>query len=89
MHLKDTEIVADQAAIAGVLDSRPFADPAHRGWVFRTAGAIHDRAWWTAFVDELRAAGYDDALSIENEDVLQSPVEGVEEAAALILPMLA
>jgi len=27
-------------------------------------------------------------LSIENEDVLQPPVEGVEEAAALILPML-
>ena len=33
--------------------------------------------------------GYDDALSIENEDVLQSPVEGVEEAAAFMRPILA
>jgi sugar phosphate isomerase/epimerase len=40
-------------------------------------------------VAALREVGYDDALSIENEDVLQSPVEGVEEAAAVILPMLA
>ena len=88
VHLKDTEIVADQAAIAGVLDSRPFADPGHRGWVFRTAGAIHDRAWWTAFVDELRAAGYDDALSIENEDAGLPPEASVEKAAALMRPII-
>jgi sugar phosphate isomerase/epimerase len=88
VHLKDTEIVADQAAIAGVLDSRPFADPKHRGWVFRTAGATHDRAWWTSFVDELRAAGYDDALSIENEDAGLPPEASVEKAADFMRPII-
>jgi sugar phosphate isomerase/epimerase len=89
VHLKDTALVPDQVALAGVLDSRPFANPAERAWIFRTVGRSHDRAWWASFVAALREVGYDDALSIENEDVLQSPVEGVEEAAALILPMLA
>ena len=88
VHLKDTEIVAEQVALAGVLDSRPFADPARRGWVFRSAGAIHDRAWWTAFVDALRGAGYDDALSIENEDASLPPEASVEAAARFIGPII-
>jgi sugar phosphate isomerase/epimerase len=88
VHLKDTEIVADQVATAGVLDGRPFADPTRRGWVFRTAGAIHDRAWWMAFVDALRAVGYDDALSIENEDAGLPPEAAVERAAAFMQPII-
>jgi len=88
VHLKDTEIVADQVATAGVLDARPFADPTRRGWVFRTAGAIHDRAWWMAFVDALRAVGYDDALSIENEDAGLPPEASVERAAAFMQPLI-
>jgi sugar phosphate isomerase/epimerase len=88
VHLKDTEVVPDQVALAGVLDSRPFTNPAERAWIFRTVGRSHDRAWWASFIGALRDAGYDDVLSIENEDILQPPVEGVEEAAALILPLL-
>jgi sugar phosphate isomerase/epimerase len=88
VHLKDTEVVPDQVALAGVLDSRPFENPAERAWIFRTVGRSHDRAWWASFIGALRDAGYDDVLSIENEDILQPPVEGVEEAAALILPLL-
>jgi len=88
VHLKDTEIVADEVATAGVLDARPFADPTRRGWVFRTAGAIHDRAWWMAFVDALRAVGYDDALSIENEDAGLPPEASVERAAAFMQPII-
>ena len=89
VHLKDTQLVPDQVALAGVLDSRPFENPAERAWIFRTIGRSHDRAWWASFVAALRETGYDDALSIENEDVLQPAAEGVEEAAALILPLLA
>ena len=84
VHLKDTQIQPEQVALAGVLDTRPFADPANRAWVFRTIGRSHDRAWWSTFIDALRAVGYDDVLSIENEDIAQPAVEGVEEAAALI-----
>jgi sugar phosphate isomerase/epimerase len=89
VHLKDTEIVEDQAALAGVLDARPFSDPARRAWVFRTAGAVHDRSWWAAFVGALREAGYDDALSIENEDAGLPPEASVEQAAAMMRSVLA
>ena len=46
----------------------------------------HDRAWRTAFVEALRSDGYDRVLSIEDE--AQPAEEGVEEAAALMLPIL-
>ena len=89
VHLKDTQVVAEQAALAGVLDSRPFDDVTQRAWVFRTIGRVHGPDWWSSFVHELNAVGYDGALSIENEDASQTHVEGVEEAAAFILPILA
>ncbi len=88
VHLKDTQVIPEQVAVAGILDGRPFADPEARAWVFRTIGRVHGPDFWTAFVAELRAVGYDDTLSIENEDPFQSPVEGVEEAAAFILPLI-
>ena len=88
VHLKDTQLVPDQVAIAGVLDQRPFADPTQRAWVFRTVGRAHDRAFWTAFIGALRTARYHDVLSIENEDRSQPPEEGVREAAAFITPLL-
>jgi sugar phosphate isomerase/epimerase len=75
-------------ALAGVLDSRSFADPARRGWVFRSAGSVHDRDWWAEFVDALREVGYDDALSIENEDASLPPEASVEAAARFIRPLL-
>ena len=36
VHLKDTQVVADRVALAGVLDQRPFDEPSQRAWVFRT-----------------------------------------------------
>jgi sugar phosphate isomerase/epimerase len=88
VHLKDTQIVPDQVAIAGVLDQRPFENPAERAWIFRTIGRSHDQGFWSSFVRELRSVGYDDTLSIENEDVTQPAVEGVVEAAAFMNAIL-
>jgi sugar phosphate isomerase/epimerase len=88
VHVKDTEIVADQAAVAGVLDQRSFDDPSRRAWVFRTPGAVHDRTWWTAFVAALREVGYDDALAIENEDPHLPAEAAVEEAARFLRPII-
>jgi sugar phosphate isomerase/epimerase len=81
VHLKDTEIVPDQVAIAGVLDQRPFDDPTNRAWVFRTTGSIHGAEFWSAFVTALREVGYDDVLAIENEDARLPPETAVREAA--------
>lgn len=81
VHLKDTEVVPEQVAIAGVLDQRPFDDPSNRAWVFRTVGTVHGREFWSAFVSALREVGYDDVLSIENEDARLRPESAVEDAA--------
>lgn len=89
VHLKDTEVVPEQVALAGVLDQRPFQDPAQRAWRFRTVGRAHGAESWAAFLAALRAAGYDGMLSIENEDVTQPALAGVEEAAAFMLPLIA
>jgi sugar phosphate isomerase/epimerase len=89
VHLKDTQIVPGQVALAGVLDQRSFDDPSQRAWVFRTIGRGHDAAFWAAFVGALRDAGYDDVVSIENEDVRQPAREGVVEAARFMRPLLA
>jgi len=89
VHLKDTEVIADQVALAGVLDQRPFEDAANRAWVFRTVGSVHGHAFWAAFVAALREVGYDDALAIENEDASVTPQEGVEMGAAFMRPLLA
>jgi len=89
VHLKDTEIRPDQVALAGVLDARPFEVPAERAWTFRTVGRVHSAAWWSAFVGALRTAGYDDSLSIEQEDPYSTQEAGVREAAAFTANLLA
>jgi sugar phosphate isomerase/epimerase len=89
VHLKDTQIVRDQVAVAGVLDQRPFDDPSQRAWLFRTVGSVHDRDWWSAFVAALRDVGYDDVLSIENEDAGLGREAAVEAAALFMRPILA
>jgi sugar phosphate isomerase/epimerase len=89
VHLKDTELVPDQVAIAGVLDQRPFDHPADRAWVFRAVGSVRGPAFWSAFIAALESVGYDDVLSIENEDVSLSSQAGVEQAAAFMRPLLA
>ena len=89
VHLKDTELIPEQVALAGVLDQRPFDDPSRRAWVFRTVGRVHGRDFWSAFVAALRDVGFDDVLAIENEDAGLAPEDAVEEAARFMRPILA
>ena len=88
VHLKDTAVDDDQVALAGLLDGRPFEDPAARAWRFVTAGRAHDAAWWRSFVDALATVGFGGALCIEHEDATQAGPDGVREAAAFIRPLL-
>ncbi len=83
-HAKDTALHVDEIRRRGVLDTTPLSDAANRSWLFRTVGYGHDALWWKQFVSTLREVGYDDALSIEHEDVLASPSEGVQKAVALL-----
>ncbi|MBA2299876.1 MAG: sugar phosphate isomerase/epimerase [Chloroflexi bacterium] len=89
VHLKDTAIVADQVALAGVLDHRSFDTPAERAWNFRTLGQGHDEAFWRRFLAALGESGYDGALSIENEDRSLDPVDSVIASASFVMPLIA
>jgi sugar phosphate isomerase/epimerase len=89
VHLKDTAFVDDEVALAGVLDHRSFDEPEGRAWNFRTLGRGHDAAFWRSFLHALAAVGYDGVLSIEHEDRSIDPLQGVEESAAFVRPIIA
>jgi sugar phosphate isomerase/epimerase len=81
VHAKDTQIYAANLPVTGVLDTKPYTDERNRGWIFRTCGYGHGESWWREFVSTLRLFGYDNVLSIEHEDSLLSPEEGLTKAA--------
>jgi sugar phosphate isomerase/epimerase len=89
VHAKDTLLHTENAAINSLIDTTPMADLVQRSWSYVTLGHGHDALWWEAFCAELRIAGYDDVLSIEHEDVGQSPEEGVHESVEVLRAVLA
>jgi len=80
VHAKDTKILKHNADVNGVLDLRHYGDEANRSWIFRTVG--YGDQDWKALFSTLRLCGYDGAISIEHEDSLMSPREGLEKAVA-------
>ena len=81
VHAKDTQIYGRNLPLTGVLDTTPYTDEKNRSWIFRTCGYGHGAEWWREFVSTLRMFGYDYVLSIEHEDSLLSPEEGLTKAA--------
>lgn len=51
--------------------------PAKPSWRFSAVGRGHDGEWWGEFVRTLQGVGFDDCLSIENEDSLLPPLEAI------------
>jgi sugar phosphate isomerase/epimerase len=84
VHAKDTQLYAANLPLTGVLDTKPYTDERNRGWIFRTCGYGHGAEWWKEFVSTLRMFGYDNVLSIEHEDSLLSPEEGLTKAAQFL-----
>jgi sugar phosphate isomerase/epimerase len=84
VHAKDTQIYERNLPLTGVLDTKSYSDERHRAWIFRTCGYGHGAGWWKEFASTLRMFGYDYALSIEHEDSLLSPEEGLTKAAAFL-----
>jgi len=84
VHAKDTQLYPANLPRTGVLDTKPYTDERHRGWIFRTCGYGHGAEWWKEFVSTLRMFGYDNVLSIEHEDSLLSAEEGLSKAAAFL-----
>lgn len=83
-HAKDTKIDTYNTAVNGVLDTKHYGNDATRSWVFRTVGYGHDYAVWKDIISALRMVGYDHVISIEHEDALMSPNEGLQKAIAFL-----
>ena len=83
-HAKDTKIDAVNTAKNGVLDTQSYGDILNRSWVFRTVGYGHSAEVWNNIISTLKAVGYEGAISIEHEDGLMSPKEGLEKAIAFL-----
>jgi sugar phosphate isomerase/epimerase len=81
VHAKDTQIYSANLPLTGVLDTKSYTEERTRAWIFRTCGYGHGAEWWSEFISTLRMFGYDSVLSIEHEDSLLSPEEGLTKAA--------
>ncbi len=68
----------------GVLDTKHYGDEIHRSWIFRSVGYGHDYQTWKDMMSALRMVGYDGMISIEHEDSLMTPLEGLDKAIAFL-----
>ena len=83
-HAKDTKIDRYNTAKFGVLDTKHYGDEIHRSWIFRSVGYGNGLDYWRAMISNLRLVGYDKVMSIEHEDSLMTPDEGLAHAVAFL-----
>ena len=84
VHAKDCRIDPRNIAANGVLDAKKYTRELERSWIFRTCGYGSDALVWKDIVSNLRLVGYDHVLSIEHEDSIMSPAEGLKKAIAFL-----
>lgn len=87
-HAKDTAIDEANKNVNGVLDTKHYGDILNRSWLFRTIGYGNDLKFWKNMISMLKATGYDGAVSIEHEDALMSPTEGLNKAIEFLKDVL-
>ena len=84
VHAKDTRVDPVVAGVNGRLDYKPANALAERAWNYVTLGYGHGEPWWRQFCAQLRVVGYNDVLSIEHEDQLMTPLDGVAKSVRLL-----
>ncbi len=84
-HGKDVRYVADELALNGLLDSRWPGDPERIPWDFAAIGfGDHDAGWWRVFCAALESRTSAPVISIEHEDRLHPPEEGIPASAEVL-----
>ncbi len=81
VHGKDTRIEL-AAKVNGLLDPKHVVPVSPRSWNFVPVGHGSPVRAWLDIVRALRHVGYDDVISIENEDYLLGAEDGVEASAS-------
>ena len=84
VHAKDTRVDPVMSGVNSLLDTKPVDRLRERSWSYVTLGYGHGVQWWMEFCGLLRLVGYDDVLSIEHEDLLLPPLDGVRKSVALL-----
>jgi sugar phosphate isomerase/epimerase len=87
VHAKDTRIET-AAEINSQLDAKRVTPVVGRSWNFVAVGLGQDRSFWSRLIGELRAGGYDDVMSIENEDYSLSAEDAVSQAVNCLEPLM-
>jgi sugar phosphate isomerase/epimerase len=87
VHAKDTRIET-AAEINSRLDAKRVTPVVGRSWNFVAVGLGQDRSFWSHLIGELQAGGYDDVMSIENEDYSLSAEDAVSQAINCLEPLL-
>ena len=67
-----------------MLDTKHYGDEIHRSWIFRSVGYGNGLDYWRAMISNLHLVGYDKVMSIEHEDSLMTPDEGLAHAVAFL-----
>jgi sugar phosphate isomerase/epimerase len=89
-HAKDVRFDPTELALNGLLDSRWPGDPRHTPWDFAAVGhGVNDSAWWRSFAAVLADRTSAPVLSIEHEDRLVVPEDGIARSAAILTSALA
>lgn len=78
VHAKDTMFNENVKNYKGVLDTDPYEGLENRSWFFRSVG--YGQGDFKGLIAALRMTGYDGPISIEHEDPLYAPEEGLEKA---------
>lgn len=81
-HAKDTAVDKYNTAVNGVLDTKSYADEAHRSWIFRSSAT----AWASGRTSPRRSVSWATITSCPSstEDSLMTPKEGLEKAIACL-----
>jgi sugar phosphate isomerase/epimerase len=84
LHGKDVYIDSFNTQVNGCNDYTHYGDIPNRSWTFRSIGYGHDVKVWKDLLSALRLVGYDYVISIEHEDAMMSPHEGLAKAIAVL-----
>lgn len=84
VHGKDVYNDPFNTSVNGCNDYKDYGAIADRSWTFRSIGYGHDLSTWKDLCSTLRLIGYDYVMSIEHEDPLMSPDEGLAKAISAL-----
>ncbi len=84
VHAKDTRVDGRIAGLNSRIETKPGSRAAERSWNYVTLGYGEGGDFWRGFCLALRRAGYDGVLSVEHEDMMLSPLEGMRKSVDLL-----